>query len=347
MALQSEIANYNAVAQRIQDTRAEVSQVETQIAQADTQLAYTRSELSTRAAAMYRGDQVGMLEVLLGTHSLKQLFMWADYMVRANDYDSQLLAEIQQQRSQNEYLRGMLDSHEQQLQAELDSADGQRVQILELIASQQQQIRQLGGEAARLAAAMNAPASIPAGATDAKDPGKFSWNTLISEATYRNSSAMSATDIQTFLNGEGGPLKNYRAPDHNGHTMSAAQMISDAASANGVSPKVIIATLQKEQSLIEKQPSSNTAFDWAMGCGKTDSVTYTKYRGFGQQVWWGAYKLAHDGDMWHRGISLDIDGTKVYPTNPATLSLYRYTPHQSGAMSFYTLYERYFGNPNL
>ena len=33
------------------------------------------------------------------------------------------------------------------------------------------------------------------------------------------------------------------------------------------------------------------------------------------------------------------------PTNSATYSLYKYTPHFRGTMSFWMLYWRYFGDP--
>ena len=122
-------------------------------------------------------------------------------------------------------------------------------------------------------------------------------------------------------------------------------MIAEASSAWGVSPKVILATLQKEQSLVSDPSPSAYALDWAMGCGKTDSVTYTQYQGFGNQIWSGARVLSNGRSFWHRGMSLAIDGAAVYPTDASTESLYRYTPHFAGATLFWKLYWRYFGDP--
>ena len=127
--------------------------------------------------------------------------------------------------------------------------------------------------------------------------------------------------------------------------MTAAQMIADAASAWGVSPKVILVTLQKEQSLISDSSPSQRALDWAMGCGKMDSGTLYQYQGFGNQIWGGARALSKNQGNWHAGITLTIDGTAVSPSDAATYSLYRYTPHFHGNTLFWRLYWRYFGDP--
>jgi hypothetical protein len=133
--------------------------------------------------------------------------------------------------------------------------------------------------------------------------------------------------------------------DHNGVNKSAAEMIADAAVAWNVSPKVILVTLQKEQSLLGRSGPSQTALDWALGVGKTDSSTIYKYQGFGNQIWWGAATLNNNAERWKPGAQLLIDGNYVVPSNGATHSLYRYTPHIRGNTSFWLLYWRYFGDP--
>jgi hypothetical protein len=122
-------------------------------------------------------------------------------------------------------------------------------------------------------------------------------------------------------------------------------MIADAAMGWGVSPKVILVTLQKEQSLISRPGADQNALDWAMGCGKMDSRTIASYAGFGNQIWGGARALARNRGSWHAGVSISIDGSSVYPSNASTHSLYRYTPHFHGNTSFWKLYWRYFGDP--
>ncbi len=122
-------------------------------------------------------------------------------------------------------------------------------------------------------------------------------------------------------------------------------MIAEASVKWGISPKVILATLQKEQSLLTAKNPSQNAMDWAMGCGKADSFTTYKYQGFGKQIYYGAEKFKQNAALWKPGASQKIDGSTVYPTNPGTHAQYRYTPHFPGVMSFWMIYWRYFGDP--
>jgi hypothetical protein len=114
-----------------------------------------------------------------------------------------------------------------------------------------------------------------------------------------------------------------------------------------VSPKVILATLQKEQSLLENAHPTQEAMDWAMGCGRPDSgARILKYKGFGKQIDGGASKFDSNANLWEPGYTEPIDsGAFVKPTNPGTLAQWRYTPHTSGVRSFWNLYWRYFGSP--
>ena len=173
----------------------------------------------------------------------------------------------------------------------------------------------------------------------------FDRNDIISDGNMLAASCMSVRGIQAFLNGRPGVLKNYRAPDHNGAAKSAAQMIYEAAHAWGISPKVILVTLQKEESLITMTSPSPTRLAWAMGCGYTDGGPLPGYAGFGNQIWRGTKTLAHRRSGWTAGAKLSIDGTSIAPVNASTYSLYVYTPHFGGNSSFWNLYWGYFGNP--
>jgi hypothetical protein len=157
---------------------------------------------------------------------------------------------------------------------------------------------------------------------------------------------MSAADIQAFLDTQPGALKSYRGPDHNGVTKSAAEIIADASVLFNVSPKVILATLQKEQSLLSTKSPKQSQYNGAMGAGMPDSGSVaSNMQGFGNQIYWGAQKLNKNALDWHQGAYEPVDGTDVYPTNEGTFAQYRYTPHFSGVVSFWTLYWRYFGDP--
>ncbi len=174
--------------------------------------------------------------------------------------------------------------------------------------------------------------------------GQFNPDTVLTDANFR-SQDMTATAIQAFLDRQPGPLKTYYAKDHNGVRTSAAAIIAEAAKYYRVSPRVILVTLQKEQSLLSKRPSSNSGYDWAMGVGRPDSgAKLLKYKGFGNQVWYGAKSFNTQAKAWRPGTKLNIDSSTVTPTNGATYAQYKYTPHLRGVTSFWTLWIRYFND---
>ncbi|MFA7244328.1 MAG: VCBS repeat-containing protein [Patescibacteria group bacterium] len=203
------------------------------------------------------------------------------------------------------------------------------------------------------------------------------YNNLISDDAFIAKDSMSVEEIQRFLNEKGSYLAGYF---ENGR--SAAQIIWDAAQGNSydsrsngwkpygypdfpdinqttgtVSPHIILATLQKEQSLISGGYGDvNYALTHAMGYGCPDSggCDPTKL-GFTKQVDWAAWQFRYN---WYRaqdyGFSdyqvgqttafSDWSGTyNVTPANRATASLYRYTPHVfNGNYNFWKLYKIYF-----
>jgi len=178
----------------------------------------------------------------------------------------------------------------------------------------------------------------------------FNPDTLISDASFRAVGSMSQAAVQTFLAGQSGTLKSYAAADINGTVKPASQIIWEAAQAFGVSPKVVLVTLQKEQGLLTSPAPSASALAWAMGCGVPDTGSpNTAYKGFGKQVWWGSDSLSVDGAGWHAGITKSCGDGTVAPTNISTYSLYTYTPWiglaGGGNKLFWTLYWQYFGDP--
>ena len=196
----------------------------------------------------------------------------------------------------------------------------------------------------------------------------FDSSNLISDGTYMNVDAMSAGDVQTFLNQYGGFLKSY---SENGR--SAAQIIYDAAhgygdasgSINGitintstgtVNPQVLLVTLQKEQSLVTMANQNDSSLRTAMGYGCPDSGgCNSAYAGFTKQVENAAWQLRYNyeraqghgfGD-YQVGQSFcfsDANGTNCGTYgNRATASLYRYTPHvYNGNYNFYTFFTNWF-----
>jgi hypothetical protein len=196
---------------------------------------------------------------------------------------------------------------------------------------------------------------------------------VISYETWRGSASMNAADIQAFLETQSGPLKSYVCTDTitsaTPAKRSAASIIWRSAQAWNLNPRVILATLQKEQSLITTSNSSNaTRIKKAMGCGVYSGSSNT-YPGFANQVFNGARKLSTYEITYHwvPGMTKtvtaykDVDATHtvngqvvhyqkrvsykktITPVNAATFALYTYTPYYES--SFHDVYVRYFGDP--
>jgi hypothetical protein len=194
---------------------------------------------------------------------------------------------------------------------------------------------------------------------------------VIPYETFRGASSMSAADIQAFLATQSGPLKSLTARDHNGVKKPASQIIYEAATAWNLNPKVVMSTLQKEQSLITVSNAANsTRYLKAMGCGVYDNDHDGKventYPGFGNQVWNGTRKLSTyelpgtaSGQLaggWQPGYKMHATAYKTVngkrtayqkyftPLNASTFALYTYTPYYPQSL-VWTVYVRFFGDP--
>ncbi len=101
----------------------------------------------------------------------------------------------------------------------------------------------------------------------------FNPNEIVSDSDFFRVADMSEQDIQEFLERKSSTLARYRARDIDGLEKSAAAIIHRAATDHGISPRVLLVLLQKEQSLIESQSPSQYSFDWATGFGVCDSCS--------------------------------------------------------------------------
>jgi len=347
--LTTALAEFDSVTTELEAVRQDLLDASEARVVLDGEIEDRQAALDERAVAMYKSGGFVGLDALLSVRSFEDLFSRLDMLFYIQRADTELLTGLASAREQNEFLQQRLPQREAELIALRQQLAARRAQVEVAALRQQELTRSLSGDVAQLVREQEAADAAAAAGGDwggaSEPPVPFQPNTLVSDAVFLNAGSMSAEGIQAFLDSHAGSLKSYRGPDHNGVNQTAAQMIVDAATGWGVSPKVILVTLQKEQSLISAPDPSQNALDWAMGCGKTDSVTYTQYRGFGRQIWGGAQKLISNRSFWHQGISLSIDGKAVYPTNASTHALYRYTPHFGGATSFWRIYWRYFGDP--
>ncbi|GAA3897716.1 cell wall-binding repeat-containing protein [Microbacterium invictum] len=205
----------------------------------------------------------------------------------------------------------------------------------------------------------------PAPAQAADLPGSIlEGGFIISDAEFFDGDAMTAAQIQTFLNGKvatckatsGNPtcLKSFKgnlpakAADRYCKAVAArsnttaAQIIADVGKACGISQKVILVMLQKEQGLVTSTAPSAWNYRAAMGQSCPDTAPCSEAAaGFVNQVYLGArqqqvyvlnpnsfnYKPGQVNTIkWHPSSSCGT--SKVYIQNQATANLYIYTPYR-------------------
>lgn len=141
----------------------------------------------------------------------------------------------------------------------------------------------------------------------------------------------------------------------NGHTAgnkSGAQIIYEVAQSCGVSPKVLLVLLQKEQSLITDDWPWSTQYRSATGYGCPDTAPCdAEYYGFFNQVYMAArqfkryalnpanYNYRKDRNNFIQyNPNSSCGGGEVYIRNQATAGLYNYTPYQPNAAALNNLY---------
>lgn len=206
----------------------------------------------------------------------------------------------------------------------------------------------------------------------AADLSKFDPGYLISDTVLYDAGAMNANQIEAFLQAKGSAcvpnaydgmpcLKDYHqatadraaterctSPYQGAADESAAAIIAKVASVCGINPRVLIVTLQKEQSLITRTTSATKAtYDKALGFGCPDTAGCDPaFSGFFLQVYSAAAQLRnyalHPAYFSYRaGVVNTIrynpntacGSSQVFIRNQATASLYDYTPYQPNAIA--------------
>ncbi|MEK7130584.1 MAG: hypothetical protein AAB793_02940 [Patescibacteria group bacterium] len=183
----------------------------------------------------------------------------------------------------------------------------------------------------------------------------FDFGNIISDRDMQDSKAISVSTIDRFLAQHTGALKDLVFDVVNGAgrvSKKVSEIIYAAGQASRINPKVLLVTLQKEQSLIEDPSPSKNQLDWAMGyavcdsCSKSDPAIQ-KYKGFVNQINSAAarirYYFDHPNEFRHQvARTHNIDGTSVTMKNQATANLYNYTPHLHGNQNFSKFWNQWF-----
>lgn len=235
-------------------------------------------------------------------------------------------------------------------------------------------------------------------------PGAFDPGLIISDHNFFNGWAMTESEIQAFLDSRiSGPCQtglclNVLRMDTPTRTWSfgecstyegatnesAARIIFKVQRACGISAKVLLVTLQKEQSLVTRTDTTSSLLRKAMGFGCPDTSSCdSTYYGFFNQVfaaarqlgWYGNpegsftwYKVGQSNQIrWYPAPAAgqpDCGSGPVVIANRATAALYYYTPYQPNAASlaawpgasgdscasygnrnFYAYFHTWFGDP--
>jgi hypothetical protein len=200
------------------------------------------------------------------------------------------------------------------------------------------------------------------------DLSKFQAGNIISDAVFFDKSTMTEAQIQTFLESKVTScvsgytcLKDWYDTTRTtsadamcgaysgGGRERASKIIYKVAQACGINPQVILATLQKEQSLVTHRDPSTWRYTSAMGQGCPDTAACDeRYYGFFNQVYGAAWQFKRYANppgtsqyftwyapgktwniLWNPNHS--CGSSAVYVQNQATSNLYYYTPYQPNA----------------
>ncbi|MEV8337699.1 hypothetical protein [Leucobacter sp. NPDC077196] len=207
------------------------------------------------------------------------------------------------------------------------------------------------------------------------DPGRLPWTkwngTLIASACLKNAKFTTTTR----------PANSYCKAYTGKKDESAAMILRKVSRACGISPRVLLIMLEKEQSLVTDTWPTTRQFDFAMGFDCPDSgpgnsancsssaggFAYQLYRGAMQLQVYRANPNAYNYRpfqtntiQWHPNRSCGT--SQVYIENWATAALYIYTPYRPNAASlaagwgtgdgcssygnrnFYNFYKTWFGS---
>ncbi|MDZ4045933.1 MAG: cell wall-binding repeat-containing protein [Rhodoglobus sp.] len=241
-------------------------------------------------------------------------------------------------------------------------------------------VRRIGAVAGAIALAVTAVVAAPATEAQAITGADFNPGYIISDAQFYDNDAMTESEIQAFLelriNSVGGCTTTncmalYRtdttsrpADIRSGGQVicqayqgaaqeSVARIIFKVQQACGISARVLLVTMQKEQSILTARAPSSWQMKATMGYACPDTgACDTKYYGVFNQLYSAAWQLKRYSTPTYdpfgnyqpgvRYIQYNPNpacgGTNVNIQNNATAALYNYTPYQPNAESLANLY---------
>lgn len=199
----------------------------------------------------------------------------------------------------------------------------------------------------------------------------FNPGNIISDAIFFDGNAMDASAVQNFLNSKVTNCRSgytclksfsqstptiasdaYCSTYSGSNSDSAASMLSKISQACGVSPKVLLVLLEKEQSLVSDTWPLESQYRNATGFGCPDTAACDpNYFGFFYQVYYAArqfkkyaatpnswnYKAGQNNNIRYNP-NVSCGSSTVFIQNQATAGLYIYTPYQPNSAALGNLY---------
>lgn len=211
----------------------------------------------------------------------------------------------------------------------------------------------------------------PAPVAQAAQAGAFDPGNLISDENFFAGSAMDAASVQRFLTAQQpGCATGYTCLDQYAQatpTMagsaycnampgsareSASSIIARVGAACGISQRVLLVLLQKEQSLVTDRDPTARQFERATGFACPDTAPCdASFGGFFYQVYYAARQFKvyaafpanynHLAGRYNSVLynpQVACGSSPVYIANQATAGLYNYTPYQPNAAALNNLY---------
>jgi len=227
----------------------------------------------------------------------------------------------------------------------------------------------IGAAVALLFGVLVPSAPDPARAADAR---LFSPGNIVSDAVFYDGGALTADAVQAILlskvpscsssyaclttfrqNTPSLAASPGRCAAYDGRDAeSAAAIIARVGQACGISQKVMIVLLQKEQGLVTNSRPGQSSFDHATGFGCPDTAACDpNVAGFFYQIYYAARQfkvyLTSPGSFNYRAGAAnnilfhpnrDCGASTVYIVNAATAGLYNYTPYQPNSAALGNMY---------
>ncbi|MCA9624252.1 MAG: hypothetical protein KC731_34745, partial [Myxococcales bacterium] len=187
---------------------------------------------------------------------------------------------------------------------------------------------------------------------DEASTASFHRHLVLADEALLDADALDATAIQAFFEHTPyGTRSGLADVSENGR--SAATIIADAAHTYGISPLVLLARIQLEQSLVASSNASPSRLKKATGCGCPDGGSCShSAAGFTRQIDCAAERFStyleemKDGGTtiagWRVGkAKKTLDGYTVIPQNATTAAIYTYTPWVYSARDYLTLFKKF------